>query len=583
MSKDYVIGLNLSCSWLWGVLHSNSTLFSLRNLQWLNLAGNNFIDSQISSRFGILTGLAHLNLSGSSLSGIIPLEMISHHLSSRISLDLAGNFGLTVEEDRNFRSVFNLSRIVVDFEMFAKLKNLEHLWLVRNLNLMLPNSGNCSFPRLKELTLLGVNLTSTFPYFLRSSPELEVLDLSGNMISGPIPECGDIPHQLCNATRLEVVNLSNNSLTGSIPHCFINLSASVLDLGANKLVGQIPEIFFSRNNLKMIQLSQNRLEGTLPRSLANCKNLEVLDLSENELEGRFLYWLDTLPNLQVLNLRSNKLRGLINSSRKNNHPFPKLHIFDLSNNSFYGHLPTEYIANFIAMKNESRSASQYMWVNDTRATYQDSVTVVMKGLATELVRILTVFTSIDFSRNFFEGQIPESIGDLKALKGFNVSHNNLTGSIPSSVGNLTNLEWLDLSSNKLDGKIPGGLADLTSLAWLNLSDNQLEGLIPQSRQFDTFNHPFDGNPRLYGEEKAQFEHWIEWRAVAMGYGCGISFGISAGYIMLETRRPKWLVRKVERWLVRTVERKRRRKTNKPKKNAAQRNHMRYLFMTDFKH
>ncbi|XP_031371527.1 receptor-like protein 9DC3 isoform X1 [Punica granatum] len=964
MSKDYVIGLDLSCSWLQGALHSNNTLFSLQNLQRLNLAGNNFTGSPISSRFGILTGLAHLNLSGSSFSGIIPLEMISHYLSSLITLDLSYSQYLTIEEDRSFRrfisnltqlrelalddidmsrispnsltnlsstltslrldgcrlqgtfpinifhlpnlrilslsynsnltgalpqtnwsssplvrlSLFytkfhgpipdsvgnltsleyldlagsefsgsvpptlgNLDRLsslylsginlsgTVDFDMFARLKNLEELYLARNLNVMLPNDGNCSFPRLKDLSLYGVNLTE-FPYFLSSSRELESLDLSGNKISGPIPEwfgrvwsntltnldlysnnftgeipssicqlsslrglflfdnrlngtiprclgnlsnlsglslysnnftgeipssicqlsslsglsfsdnrlngtiprclgnlsnlfdldlsynqlqgplprslanctilwylsvryneiydtfphwllnatqalkslylesnmfhgvineiplppqleylslssnqfsgqlpivffrnsnvefvdlannnfdgplpippptvwfysvannkfSRDIPHQLCNATQLDIVNLSNNSLTGSIPHCFINLRASVLDLRANKLVGHIPDIFFSGNDLRTIRLSQNRLEGTLPRSLVNCKNLEVLDLSENELEGRFPYWLDTLPNLQVLDLRSNKLHGLINSSGKNNHPFPKLHIFDLSDNSFYGHLPAKYIANFIAMKDKARSASQYMWVNHTQATYQDSITVVMKGFAIELVRILSVFTTIDLSRNFFEGDIPELIGDLKLLKGLNISHNNLTGRIPFSVGNLTNLEWLDLSSNKLNGEIPRGLADLTMLSWLNLSDNHLEGLIPQGRQFDTFNHPFDWNPRLCGyplpkacgiveqqlppstspkdgEEKAQFEHWIEWWVVAMGYGCGISFGISSGYIMLEARRPKWLVRKVERWLVRMVERKRRKKTTRSKKNAARRNHAR---------
>ncbi|OWM84573.1 hypothetical protein CDL15_Pgr008306 [Punica granatum] len=495
MSKDYVIGLDLSCSRLRGALHSNSTLFSLRNLQRLNLAGNNFIGSPISSRFGILTGLAHLNLSGSSFSGIIPLEMISHHHSnlisldlsvSLISLDLSDSQDLTIEEDRSFRR------------------------------------------------------------------------------------------------------------------------ASVLDLQANELVGHIPDIFFLGNDLRTIRLSQNRLEGALPRSLANCKNLEVLDLSENKLEDRFPYWLDTLPNLQVLDLRSNKLRGLITGSGKNNHPFPKLHIFDLSDNKFYGHLPAKYIANFIAMKDKARSASQYMWVNNTRATYQDSITVVMKGYTIELVRILSVFTTIDLSRNFFGGDIPELIGDLKLLKGLNLSHNNLTGKIPSSVGNLTNLEWLDLSSNKLNGEIPRGLADLTMLSWLNLSNNHLEGLIPQGRQFDTFNHPFDGNPRLCGyplpkacgadeqqlppstssgdgEEKAQFGHWIEWWAVAMGYGCGISLGISAGYVMLETRRPKWLARKVERWLVRMVERTRRKKTTRPKKNAAQRNYVRYLFMTDFAH
>ncbi|XP_031371956.1 receptor-like protein 9DC3 [Punica granatum] len=843
MSKDYVIGLDLS-SWLQGALHSNSTLFLLRNLQRLNLAGNNFTGSPISSRFGILTGLAHLNLSGSSFSGIIPLEMMSHHLSSLISLDLSFSQYLTIEEDRSFRrfisnltqlreltldyidmsrisptsltnlsstltslrldgcrlqgtfpinifhlpnlcilslfdnsnlmgalpqtnwsssplvrlslsftkfqgpipdsvgnftsleylhldgskftgsvppTLWNLDRLsslrlgginlsgTVDFDMLARLKYLEDLYLWGNLNLMLPNNGNRSFPRLKELILSGVNLTE-FPYFLSSLEELEWLNLYGNKISGPIPEwfgrmwsktmiildlssnnftgeipssicqlsslsdlsfsdnrlngtiprclgnfsnvsyldlshnqlqgplprslanctslwnldlannnldgplpippptvsfysvannkfSGDIPHQLCNATQLDMVNLSNNSLTDSIPHCFINLRPSVLDLRANKLVGHIPNIFFSGNDLRTIRLSQNRLEGTLPRSLVNCKNLEVLDLSENKLEDRFPYWLDTLPNLQVLDLRSNKLRGLINSFGKNNHPFPKLHIFDLSDNKFYGHLPAKYIANFIAMKDKARSASQYMWVNHSQATYQDSVMVVMKGFTIELVRILSVFMTIDLSRNFFGGDIPKLIGDLKLLKGLNLSHNNLTGKVPSSVGNLTNLEWLDLSSNKLNGQIPKGLADLTMLTWLNLSDNHLEGLIPQGRQFDTFNHPFDGNPRLCGyplpnacgtdeqqlppstssgdgEEKAQFGHWIEWWVVAMGYGCGISFGISTGYIMLETRRPKWLVRKVERWLMRMVERKRRKKKTRSKKNAAQRNHAR---------
>ncbi|OWM71048.1 hypothetical protein CDL15_Pgr011175 [Punica granatum] len=258
------------------------------------------------------------------------------------------------------------------------------------------------------------------------------------------------------------------------------------------------------------------------------------------------------------------------------------------------------------MKDESRSSLQYMWVNDTRVSYQDSVTVVMKGFAIEFERILTMFTTIDFSRNFFGGEIPELIGDLKALKGLNLSHNNLIGRIPSSLGNLTNLEWLDLSSNKLNGEIPRGLVDLIVLSWLNLSDNQLQGLIPQSRQFDTFNHPFDGNPKLCGyplpkacgtdnqqlppstspgerEEEAESGHWIEWRAVPMGYGCGLTLGISAWFIMWETRRPRWLVRKVEQWLVRMVERKRRKKTNRPKKNAAQRNHARYLLMTDFSH
>ncbi|PKI77488.1 hypothetical protein CRG98_002094 [Punica granatum] len=45
-----VIGLDLSGSWLQGSIRSNSTLFLLRSLRKLNLAGNDFGGSQISSR-----------------------------------------------------------------------------------------------------------------------------------------------------------------------------------------------------------------------------------------------------------------------------------------------------------------------------------------------------------------------------------------------------------------------------------------------------------------------------------------------------------------------------------------------------
>ncbi|TXG67676.1 hypothetical protein EZV62_008951 [Acer yangbiense] len=47
----HVIGLNLSCSWLYGSIPSNSSLFLLSHLQNINLAFNDFNLSQIPSDF----------------------------------------------------------------------------------------------------------------------------------------------------------------------------------------------------------------------------------------------------------------------------------------------------------------------------------------------------------------------------------------------------------------------------------------------------------------------------------------------------------------------------------------------------
>ncbi|XAR59650.1 hypothetical protein NMG60_11015564 [Bertholletia excelsa] len=120
--------------------------------------------------------------------------------------------------------------------------------------------------------------------------------------------------------------------------------------------------------------------------------------------------------------------------------------------------------------------------------YFDYLSETLKGLATEVTDILTIFSFLDCSQNNFEGEIPNSIGKLRSLQGLNFSHNNLTGHIPTSFQNLKMLEWLDLSSNKLVGKIPQQLTNLLFLEVLNLSENLLIGPIPQGNQFNTFSN-----------------------------------------------------------------------------------------------
>ena len=200
--------------------------------------------------------------------------------------------------------------------------------------------------------------------------------------------------------------------------------------------------------------------------------------------------------------------------------------------------------------------------------YQDSLNVMMKGSYIELVRIQTIFTTIDFLNNSFSGEMPKIIGTLKSLHGLNFSHNNLIGYIPSSFGNLKNLEWLDLSFNKLIGEIPGQLANLSWLEVLKLSHNQLIGHIPSGKQFNTFdkdsyaknlglcgfplsrmcNNPEAKKPpplTLQQEDNLEIENGFGWQAVSMGYGCGVIFGMLMGYLMFKIGKPKWIVRMVK--------------------------------------
>ncbi|KAF3457073.1 hypothetical protein FNV43_RR01730 [Rhamnella rubrinervis] len=204
---------------------------------------------------------------------------------------------------------------------------------------------------------------------------------------------------------------------------------------------------------------------------------------------------------------------------------------------------------------------QYKEMFDYSVTYAQPMSMMNKGSEMEVGKALKIFTSIDFSNNKFEGDIPSSICKLQSLIMLNLSSNNFTGTMPSSLGSLSELESMDLSENNLSGRIPQQLANLTFLAYLNLSHNQLVGPIPHGTQLDTFSYSsFRGNPGLCGpqlskkcentdtpipflrkDDEEESENGFTWKVVAIGYGCGFVVGTVIGHVTL-SRRSTWFWR-----------------------------------------
>ncbi|PKI35136.1 hypothetical protein CRG98_044487 [Punica granatum] len=596
-----VILVNLTCSYLQGTLHSNSSLFSLHHVHSLHLGGND-LTGPIPSSICQKSSLNVLDLRDNDLTGTI-LPCLGN-LSKLNSLELNYNRleGLLPRTLANCTSLMHLdvtgNEINDTFPFWLRSLPLYNLGLGGNDFHGLITLGHATFPfpYLKYLTIRPNQFHGQLPPEYLQVSNLTIIDLSWNMFDGnlPIPPTtaevyevsgnkftGDIPSSFCNITTLSIIHMSNNSLSGKIPRCLINSITDLkrLDLSMNRLRGPIPEILAPNNcSLKSIALRRNHLGGKLPQSWASCRQMEALDLSNNEVEDSFPSWLGTLPNLYILILSTNKFHGPI-SSPKANHPFSKVHIFDISNNNFNGTFPSQYIANFNNMMGGDKGQGSLGYM--TNGWYSlESANVNYKGVQMELVRIQIALSLIDLSCNRFQGEIPRVIGNLQSLKGLNLSHNNLRGVIPSSLGNLTQLEWLDLSSNNFAGEIPAALVNLTSIAIFNVSSNQLTGQIPQGKQFHTFkSDSFSGNPGLCGpplpkpcteghrqepplasQNEEDAEHWIDWTLVLLGYGCGTVIGLSMGYIFIQIRRPP-------AWLVNMVERSRIRTASKPRKSS----------------
>ncbi|KAF2618179.1 hypothetical protein F2Q68_00039100 [Brassica cretica] len=219
------------------------------------------------------------------------------------------------------------------------------------------NSTNGNFPlmllNLSELTRIifrSNHFEGMLPSNLSNLSKLVYFDMSGNSFSGPIPS------SLFMMSSLTHLALVRNDFSGPLEigkgvvdfSIFLHLK-SLTSLDLSYLNTRSSNNFFGGEIPRTIcDMTHNQLSRELPKSLINCARLEFLNMEDNMFNDMFSLWLSLLPNLQILVLRSNEFHGPISSPR-DSLSFPKLRIFDISENSFTGVLPSYYFVYWSAM------------------------------------------------------------------------------------------------------------------------------------------------------------------------------------------------------------------------------------------
>ncbi|KAJ6416917.1 hypothetical protein OIU84_002743 [Salix udensis] len=247
MKTGHVIGLHLYCSMLHGTLHSNSTLFFLHHLQKLDLSFNYFDGSVISSSFGQLLHLTHLNLNSSNFAGQVPPEI--SHLSRLASLDLSFNY------------------LMLEPISFNKL--------AQNLT------------QLRELNLNEVNMSLVVPS--------SFMNLSSSLTSLQLWDCGlqgELPVNVFRRSNLQSLDLwSNGELTGSFPPYNLSNALSELEMQykMNRMVAQCRQKCESMQEKFTEKLEQ--LHTAYQKMAKRCQmmeqEIESLSKDKQELQENF--------------------------------------------------------------------------------------------------------------------------------------------------------------------------------------------------------------------------------------------------------------------------------------------------------
>ena len=243
-----------------------SVLQGMTNLERVYLEANTFHQPLQAVPWAQLANLEELDLSGNSLSGTFPPEILG--LTKLRVLDLGEN-GITGE-----------------LPTFGELPSLQYLGLHSN------------------------KIGGSVPSSLANLINLTHLDLSENKF------IGEIPHALGNLKTLKYLFIADNSelAVGRIP-TFVGSLMDLTDLsfkGSNRVASIDPTLFADMKHLVLLELDNNVLTGEVPSEIGNLSSLTYLFLNNNMLTGTVPTEVQSLPQLDIFLVDRTDLQGDLN-------------------------------------------------------------------------------------------------------------------------------------------------------------------------------------------------------------------------------------------------------------------------------
>uniref|UniRef100_A0A383W6G3 Peptidase C1A papain C-terminal domain-containing protein n=1 Tax=Tetradesmus obliquus TaxID=3088 RepID=A0A383W6G3_TETOB len=352
---------------------------------------------------------------------------------------------------------------------------------------------------LQVIDISGNKLSGSLPD-ITAWKNLQLLFLSNNQFNGPVPSSwasvADVGRGITTidlqSNRLSGVfpQISTNSLIGSIPPSYANLSKlKFLDVSGNVgLTGQLPPEFGSAGKMPIdavFYLGYTALTGPIPLSWSYF-SLGIVDVSETAVN------ISCIPDgLQVYPSRSPSCSG--SSPQVSSLSFLKQLIQKRGgvstalatwNSSDIGgagpKTPPKYCRLWTGITCDS--AYQVIGLNLTALSIQlpPTASLNITAVVEKLLPLTTTLRVLDAAALQLVGDLPKVLATFSKLEALNLSGNKgLAGNLPSIWSALTALRTVDLSSTSISGNLPPSWASLQELRVFRAANcSGLSGQLP---------------------------------------------------------------------------------------------------------